>query len=68
MPQRQDTPKASMAGTFLMTPEQHRRQAARLRAAKDPKAHKLADEHELLAKAIEARLMEVSQRGGRPKD
>ncbi len=37
------------------TPAQHRAQAARLRGAKDPKVRKLAEQHELLAKAIEAR-------------
>jgi hypothetical protein len=38
-----------------MSPDQHRRQAALLRASSSPKAQELATHHDLLAKAIEKR-------------
>jgi hypothetical protein len=43
---------------FLMTPEQHRRQALKLRETGDPKLRRLAQDHENLARVIEARLSE----------
>jgi hypothetical protein len=42
-------------GRFLMSPDQHRRQAALLRANPSPKAQELATHHEQLARAIEKR-------------
>ena len=41
---------------FIMTPDQHRRQAAKLRALKDPKLLPLANELDQLARVIEQRL------------
>jgi hypothetical protein len=53
-------------GPYLMTPEQHRRQAARLQErANDPKVRALADEHESLARAIEKRLADEAGRSPR---
>jgi hypothetical protein len=42
-------------GNALMSPEQHRRQAALLRASSSTKAHELAEQHDMLARAIERR-------------
>src|SRR3974390_1447520 len=51
--------KTSQSGTsnFLMSPEQHREQAKKLRLqVNNPTAQKLAEQHDLLAGAIENRL------------
>jgi hypothetical protein len=45
--------------TFLMTPEQHHQQAERLRRTGDPKLQRLAQDHDNLARVIEARLREA---------
>jgi hypothetical protein len=43
----------------LMTPEQHRRQADRLRRTGKPELIRLAQDHENLARVIEARRSET---------
>jgi hypothetical protein len=51
-----NAPAPASVGTFLMTPEQHRRRAERLRQSNP----ELAKHHENLAKAIEKRLRDNS--------
>jgi hypothetical protein len=46
-------------GQFLMSPDQHRRRAAQLRASRSTKAHELAEHHDLLARMIERRKAQV---------
>src|SRR5580765_6411133 len=59
MPQPTEKPSASSttspAGTFLLTPDQHREQAALLRLSDDPECERRAAIHEQIAAAIEAR-------------
>jgi hypothetical protein len=45
----------AQTSAFLLTPEQHRRQAALLRKSTDPKVRRLAQDRDNLARVIEAR-------------
>jgi len=57
----QEEPAQTPASPFLMTPEQHRQQAERLRRTGKPELVCLAQEHENLARVIESRLSESAE-------
>jgi len=46
---------------YLMSPDQHRRQAERLRGTGEPKLMRLAQDHDNLARVIEARIAEAER-------